>query len=66
MVRRLVLREERGRLRPPSALPGLLGATVGAVLASTGIFLLALSWTGTGKGSGRATEHGSRHAGTSR
>lgn len=29
-------------------IPGLLGAVIGAVLASVGIFLLALSWTGTG------------------
>lgn len=38
-----------GFARSLGTLPGLLGATVGAVLASTGIFLLALSWTGTGK-----------------
>lgn len=30
-------------------LPGMLGATVGAVLAAIGVFLLALRWTGTGK-----------------
>jgi stage V sporulation protein B len=35
--------------RSLNTLPGLLGATVGAVLASIGIFLLALSWTGAGK-----------------
>ena len=29
--------------------PGVLGATVGAVLASLGVCLLALRWTGTGK-----------------
>jgi stage V sporulation protein B len=29
-------------------LPGMLGATVGAVLAALGVFLLALRWTGTG------------------
>lgn len=29
-------------------LPGVLGATVGGVLASAGVFLLALRWTGTG------------------
>jgi stage V sporulation protein B len=29
--------------------PGVLGATVGAVLAAAGVFLLALRWTGTGK-----------------
>jgi stage V sporulation protein B len=29
--------------------PGVLGATVGAVLASAGVLLLALRWTGTGK-----------------
>lgn len=29
-------------------LPGMLGATVGAVLASMGILLLAFRWTGTG------------------
>jgi stage V sporulation protein B len=28
--------------------PGVLGATIGAVLASLGVFLLALRWTGTG------------------
>lgn len=37
-----------GLARSLSTLPGLLGATVGAVLASIGIFLLAISWTGTG------------------
>jgi stage V sporulation protein B len=31
-----------------STSPGVLGATVGAVLASLGVFLLALRWTGTG------------------
>jgi stage V sporulation protein B len=31
-----------------STSPGVLGATVGAVLASVGVFLLALRWTGTG------------------
>lgn len=31
-----------------STSPGVLGATVGAVLASIGVFLLALRWTGTG------------------
>ncbi|MEZ4262915.1 MAG: lipopolysaccharide biosynthesis protein [Polyangiaceae bacterium] len=30
--------------------PGLLGASCGAVLAALGVFSLALSWTGTGKG----------------
>jgi stage V sporulation protein B len=30
-------------------LPGMLGATIGAVLASIGVLLLALQWTGTGK-----------------
>ena len=30
-------------------LPGVLGATVGMVIASLGVFLLALRWTGTGK-----------------
>ncbi len=29
--------------------PGVLGATVGAVVAATGVFLLALRWTGTGE-----------------
>lgn len=29
--------------------PGVLGVTVGAVLASLAVFLLALMWTGTGK-----------------
>ncbi|MBX3192666.1 MAG: lipopolysaccharide biosynthesis protein [Labilithrix sp.] len=29
--------------------PGVLGATVGAVLASIGVFSLALRWTGTGR-----------------
>jgi stage V sporulation protein B len=29
--------------------PGVLGATIGAVLASLGVFLLALRWTGTGR-----------------
>lgn len=29
--------------------PGVLGATVGAVLAATGVFVLALQWTGTGR-----------------
>jgi stage V sporulation protein B len=29
--------------------PGVLGATVGAVIASIGVFSLALRWTGTGK-----------------
>lgn len=29
--------------------PGLLGATMGAVLAAMGVFLLALRWTGLGK-----------------
>ncbi len=28
--------------------PGVLGATIGAVVASLGVFLLALRWTGTG------------------
>jgi stage V sporulation protein B len=28
--------------------PGVLGATVGAVFASLGVFLIALQWTGTG------------------
>lgn len=28
--------------------PGVLGATVGAVVAASGVFLLALRWTGTG------------------
>ncbi len=37
--------------------PGVLGATCGAVLASVGVCLLALRWTGTGKGfSGRRPE----------
>ncbi|MBX3206949.1 MAG: oligosaccharide flippase family protein [Labilithrix sp.] len=31
-------------------LPGMLGATAGAVMAAIGILLLALRWTGTGKG----------------
>lgn len=38
-----------GIARSLGTLPGLLGATVGAVLASAGILLLAISWTGTGK-----------------
>ncbi len=33
-----------------STSPGVLGATVGAVLASLGVVLLALRWTGTGAG----------------
>jgi stage V sporulation protein B len=32
-----------------STSPGVLGATVGAVIASAGVFLLALRWTGTGR-----------------
>lgn len=31
-----------------STSPGVLGATIGAVVASLGVFLLALRWTGTG------------------
>lgn len=30
-------------------LPGMLGASIGAVLAACGVFLLALRWTGTGR-----------------
>jgi stage V sporulation protein B len=38
--------------------PGLLGATMGAVLAAMGVFLLALRWTGLGKSwSGPRPEH---------
>lgn len=32
-----------------STLPGMLGATVGAVLAAMGVLVLALRWTGTGR-----------------
>ncbi|MBX3234038.1 MAG: lipopolysaccharide biosynthesis protein [Labilithrix sp.] len=37
-----------GIARAAGTLPGMLGATVGTVLAATGVFLLALTWTGTG------------------
>jgi len=38
----------QGVARAMSTSPGVLGATVGAVAAATGVFLLALRWTGTG------------------
>jgi stage V sporulation protein B len=44
------VRSAGGIARAAGTLPGLLGATCGAVLAALGVFLLALRWTGTGKG----------------
>ena len=41
--------DARGIAAAVRTLPGMLGATVGAVLAAIGILLLALRWTGTGK-----------------
>lgn len=38
----------RGIARAVNTLPGMLGATAGAVTAAVGILLLALRWTGTG------------------
>jgi len=43
-------RNAQGIAAAAGTLPGMLGATAGAVLASVGIFLLALRVTGTGKG----------------
>jgi stage V sporulation protein B len=37
-----------GIAKAANTLPGMLGATIGAVLAATGVFLIALRWTGTG------------------
>lgn len=45
----LFVRQGDGIARALNTLPGMLGATIGAVLASAGVLLLALSWTGTGK-----------------
>jgi stage V sporulation protein B len=36
--------------------PGVLGATLGAVLASLGVFLVALGWTGTGETQAQAAD----------
>lgn len=41
-------RQARGLAAAASTLPGMLGATAGAVLAAVGVLLLALKWTGTG------------------
>lgn len=45
----LFARNARGIAEAAGTLPGMLGATLGAVLAAIGILLLALRWTGTGK-----------------
>ena len=42
-------RNARGIAEAAGTLPGMLGATAGAVMAAIGILLLALRWTGTGK-----------------
>jgi stage V sporulation protein B len=44
----LFVKNADGLARSLGTLPGLLGATAGAVMASAGVFLLALSWTKTG------------------
>ena len=42
-------RNARGIAEAAGTLPGMLGATAGAVMAAVGILLLALRWTGTGR-----------------
>lgn len=46
------VRHASGVARAAGTLPGLLGATIGAILAAAGVFTLALRWTGTGKSIG--------------
>src|SRR5262249_35430896 len=45
----LFARHATGITRALGTLPGMFGATCGAVLASVGVILLALHWTGTGR-----------------
>jgi len=45
----LFVRNATGIATAVGTLPGMLGATVGAILASIGVLLLAVRWTGTGK-----------------
>mgnify|MGYP001067893293 CR=1 FL=1 len=45
----LFVRHAKSIAEAANTLPGMLGATVGAVLAALGVFLIAVRWTGTGK-----------------
>jgi stage V sporulation protein B len=45
----LFARKATGLAAALTTSPGVLGATVGAVLAAAGVFALALRWTGTGR-----------------
>jgi stage V sporulation protein B len=60
----LFARNAGGIARAAGTLPGMLGATAGAVLAAMGVLLLALRWTGTGKAIAGAPPQGVPAMGT--
>jgi stage V sporulation protein B len=52
----LFARHASGLANAARTLPGMLGATAGAVVAAVGVIVLALRWTGTGRPSSGVTE----------